>query len=211
MNDMTTIYLVRHGQSYSNAHIERPHEVGGAPLTEDGIWQARELAKQLKNVQIDMIFSSDLTRAVQTAQILAEEQHLEVHTSEALRERNYGSPLDGGTHPEAFKELNNVLDTDGTFTEEEKLRYKQNDMMESGEEVMNRFTRFLIPILEKNDGKTIVCVAHGNLMRTFLTYIQYVKHHEIPTGSVDNTGYIKLSYQNGCFAIKELHRINLHQ
>jgi broad specificity phosphatase PhoE len=209
MNDMTTIYLVRHGQSYNNAHIDRPYEQGGSSLTEKGMQEAQDLAEDLKKIHIDYIFSSDLTRAIQTAQIIAEAHHIQIQTSQALRERSYGSLLDGGTHPEAFKKLNEILDTDGIFTEEEKLTYKQNDMMESGEEMMKRFSHFLIPILEKSEGKTIVCVVHGNIMRTFLAYIEYVKHHEIPVGSVKNTGYVKLIYDGYRFHVQELSNIRI--
>ena len=64
-----------------------------SPLTAQGITQAKELAKKLKNVKFDLIFSSDLLRAKRTAEIIALEHKLFVQTSKLLRERDFGINL----------------------------------------------------------------------------------------------------------------------
>jgi broad specificity phosphatase PhoE len=87
---VTTILLARHGESDWNrdarwqGHADRP-------LTERGHTQARELAERLAHVDLDAIYSSDLRRATETAEIVARTKGLEVKTSTALREVDVGS------------------------------------------------------------------------------------------------------------------------
>lgn len=61
------LYLVRHGQSVPNA-TKRHSGWSMMPLTEKGFDDARRAGEKLKNIPFDRIYSSDLTRAVQTAQ-----------------------------------------------------------------------------------------------------------------------------------------------
>jgi phosphoserine phosphatase len=87
---VTTILLARHGESDWNrdarwqGHADRP-------LTERGRTQARKLAERLAEVDLDAIYSSDLRRATETAEIVARTKRLEVETSTALREVDVGS------------------------------------------------------------------------------------------------------------------------
>jgi broad specificity phosphatase PhoE len=87
---VTTILLARHGESDWNrdarwqGHADRP-------LTEQGRAQARKLAERLARVDLDAIYSSDLRRATETAEIVARTKGLEVETSTALREVDVGS------------------------------------------------------------------------------------------------------------------------
>ncbi|MBQ9227297.1 MAG: histidine phosphatase family protein [Eubacterium sp.] len=83
-----TIYLVRHG---ADDNTKR----GGwsnHPLTEEGLKQSEELARKLKdcNCNADIIYSSDLLRAKQTTEILAQHLNLEVEYDAELREVDNG-------------------------------------------------------------------------------------------------------------------------
>jgi broad specificity phosphatase PhoE len=89
-----TLYLARHGESYSNfknVFIGRSEDPA---LTEKGISQAQSLADSLKGKHIAAIFSSTLLRTRQTAQILADKLCLPISFSEDLIEVNLGL-LDG--------------------------------------------------------------------------------------------------------------------
>lgn len=99
----TTLYLVRHGQSAGNAE----GRFGGhsaTPLSELGLHQARLTAKALVKERITAIYSSDLKRAMQTAQALATVTGLPVNGTRVFRERNVGV-LEGLTFDEAEKEF----------------------------------------------------------------------------------------------------------
>lgn len=66
---MKDLYITRHGQTEWN--IERRLQGrSNSPLTEKGIWDAKQLAKRLREIPIDRVYTSDLLRAIQTADIL---------------------------------------------------------------------------------------------------------------------------------------------
>ncbi|HEX7957276.1 MAG TPA: histidine phosphatase family protein [Pyrinomonadaceae bacterium] len=96
---MTRILLVRHGQSQGNAE----RRFGGhtpTPLSALGHRQAEATARALAREGVTAVYSSDLLRAVQTAEPLARAAGLEVRRTAALRERSVGV-MEGLTFEEA--------------------------------------------------------------------------------------------------------------
>jgi len=97
--ETTRILLVRHGQSQGNAE----RRFGGhspTPLSELGLRQAEATARALTVENLTAIYSSDLLRAVQTAEPLARETKLEIKRTGALRERSIGR-MEGLTFEDA--------------------------------------------------------------------------------------------------------------
>lgn len=86
---MTTLYLVRHGETPWNVEGRYQGQLD-PPLTERGQQQAHATAVKLATEGISAIYSSDLARAAQTAQALAEVTGLSITTDERLREINQG-------------------------------------------------------------------------------------------------------------------------
>lgn len=82
---MTELWLVRHGQTDWNLE-GRYQGHADIPLNATGMEQAYILAEKLDHQPFDAIFCSDLQRAKQTAQVLAEKTGLEVHVDARLRE-----------------------------------------------------------------------------------------------------------------------------
>lgn len=86
------IFLVRHGEVEGNSG---PHPTfsgwNDVPLTARGELQARAVAACLQNEELHAIHSSDLSRARETAQCIAEPHKLEVETSASWRETDYGA------------------------------------------------------------------------------------------------------------------------
>lgn len=99
MPQPTRLYLIRHGQSAGNAE-GRFGGHGPTPLSELGVQQAEKTAKVLAKEGISVIYSSDLIRAVQTAEPLAKLLGLKINASEAFRERHVGV-LEGLTFDES--------------------------------------------------------------------------------------------------------------
>lgn len=86
---MIKLLLVRHGQTDWN--VARRHQGQmDVPLNAEGVRQAQELAVRLRQDCFDAIYSSDLQRALQTAQILAQGRTLQVITDARLREVSVG-------------------------------------------------------------------------------------------------------------------------
>ena len=87
---MTTLYLVRHGETVDNANQIMQGQTQGE-LNENGIRQALEVSEAWKDRPIDVVIASDLKRSIDTARIIAEPHGLEVITTPLLRERDWGS------------------------------------------------------------------------------------------------------------------------
>lgn len=99
----TRLYLIRHGQSAGNAE-GRFGGHGPTPLSDLGREQAEKTAQMLAREGIEAIYSSDLVRAVQTAEPLATLLDLPIHQSAAFRERHVGV-LQGLTFDESKQQF----------------------------------------------------------------------------------------------------------
>ena len=105
MAQPTRLYLVRHGQSAGNAE-GRFGGHGPTPLSELGKKQAELTAKALAKEGVTAIYSSDLHRAVQSAEPLAKILKIDIRTSDAFRERHVGV-LEGLTFDESRSQYPN--------------------------------------------------------------------------------------------------------
>lgn len=87
-----TVYLIRHGVTRWNldSRIQGREDV---PLSEEGVRQAERCATELAGrcADIDVVYSSPLSRALDTARIIAEAVGAEVRVDERLIERDFGS------------------------------------------------------------------------------------------------------------------------
>lgn len=86
---MTTLYLVRHGETVDNAAQILQGQLPGK-LNDRGIEQAEEASRKLSDVHIDAFVASDLQRSIHTAEIIAAPHHKLVTTTPLLRERDWG-------------------------------------------------------------------------------------------------------------------------
>ena len=86
---LKTLLLVRHGTTeWVDNNIL--HGITDIPLNENGLRQAREVAEALKNVPASHLYSSSLTRCMQTAQAIAAKVHLEPVPMDGLKEMDFG-------------------------------------------------------------------------------------------------------------------------
>jgi 2,3-bisphosphoglycerate-dependent phosphoglycerate mutase len=158
---ITKLFLVRHGQSAGNAE-GRFGGHGPTPLSELGRFQAEVTAEALAKEGIDAIFSSDLDRAVQTAQPLAQKLDLPVYSTKAFRERHVGV-LEGLTfdesktnHPQDYYALVS-RDVHHVITDGESYRH-----------LLKRATTELWEILRNHQGQRIAIFSHTGAI-CFLT------------------------------------------
>lgn len=105
---MKTIYFIRHGESEANAAGLLAGSSSDTPLTQKGLEQARLAGEELKTKQVDLIVSSPLARAYETAKIIAQEIGFTKHiaTSNFLLERDFGTASGEPKH-RAFELLDN--------------------------------------------------------------------------------------------------------
>jgi broad specificity phosphatase PhoE len=198
--ELCTIYLVRHGRTdWNDKKLIQGHT--DIPLNSEGQVTSRELASELRDVKFDRVYSSDLLRAKQTAEIIALEHQLEVVTTQALRERNFGN-IEGESHS-VFPAMNRILDS---LDDETRYSYKfdSNTEMESDAEIMSRFLVFLRAGAIANLGKTILMATHGGVIRAFLIKLGFFSYAQSEEKfDINNLAYIKLESDGVDFFIKE--------
>lgn len=199
MDKPCTFYIVRHGQTQWNVE-GRLQGQSDTLLTDVGIQQAQETGNLLSNTQFDAIFSSDLLRAKQTAEIVALERKLAITTTELLREKKFG-PFEGKPYA-AMKEFDDILEK---LTEEEQFLYKVHSEVESDEELMARFIPFLREIAIGYSGKNVLIVTHGSVMRTFLIHIGFATYTSLAHGKskIGNGAYAMVNSDGSNFEVVE--------
>ena len=155
---MTTIYLVRHGETVDNARQIMQGQTQGE-LNEKGREQARQVAERLALEAIDAVVASDLHRAIQTAEIIAAPHGLPVVTTPLLRERDWGS-FTGCYIPD--------------------LRGKiWPDDIESEDALLQRALAFLQKMTATYEGKRVVAVGHGIINKAILAVYAHCTMSEV--------------------------------
>lgn len=160
--NITTILLIRHGETAWNA-VRRLQGHIDIPLNAEGERQAGALAQALAAEPIDAIVSSDLARARQTAQAVADQfDGLTVATDPLLRERCYGV-FEGMLYSEVEREY----PADFVLWQARDI----DAVMPPGERVAESFRQFYARSISairdwvgRYPGKTIVIVAHGGVL-----------------------------------------------
>lgn len=201
-----TLYIARHGETEWNVKgIFQGHTDIG--LSANGINQAKSLCEVLKPIKIDAIYSSDLSRAKQTAEIVNIERGLAIQTSRLLRERSVGS-WEGKATDEVLKAIKAGLQnlTDKTFESAQKFKLAED--VESDREIITRFITILREISTAHPQKTVLVLSHGGMMRALLKHLAYRRNGEIVEGKFGNCGYMKLISDGIDFEVKELRGFN---
>jgi probable phosphoglycerate mutase len=154
---VTRICFVRHGETDWNVE-KRIQGHTDIPLNALGRAQALAMAFNAAHVNFSALYSSDLTRAVDTAKALAQREALEIRLLPQLRERNYGifqgiTAAEGAQrHPEAYRLY--------------AARDPQYDF-ETGESILAFAARVAEAVdwmVRHHAGQTIAAVTHGGVL-----------------------------------------------
>ena len=155
---MSRLLLVRHGNTELNsAQIFVGHT--DVELSAVGYSQVERLRDRLSAEKIDIIYSSDLRRALVTAETIASRHQLAVIACPELREINYGN-LDGLT----FEEIRRLYPEVAQLCADWSLQLKFPDG-ESVDELKQRVSRFLDRLKQHTPQQTVLIVAHGGPLR----------------------------------------------
>jgi len=152
----TTILLARHGETDWNA-VGRWQGHTDRALTERGRRQAVELAERLANANIDAVYSSDLLRAVETAEPVAKRLGLPLQTLPELREVDVGTWA-GLTRDEVAERF-----PDGFRRWSEWQTGWENG--ETYDEMGKRVVGAILKLADEHQGGRILVVSHGGSIR----------------------------------------------
>ena len=169
---MTTIYLVRHGETFDNvAKIMQGQRHG--ELTPAGIAQIEELAVSLSDIHFDAIISSDLKRAFDSSKILASHFQLPIQTTTLLRERDWG-------------------DFTGRYIPDLK-GLSMPDNVETMYDLLQRAEGFMDWIYTNLKDKTILAVGHGVINKAIQAVFFHKMTRDIP--KMTNAEYRILKFE----------------
>ncbi|MGC8669095.1 MAG: 2,3-bisphosphoglycerate-dependent phosphoglycerate mutase [Chthonomonadales bacterium] len=181
---MGKLILLRHGQSTWNLENRFTGWID-VPLTEQGRKEAEEAGKLLRDIPIDVAFTSVLVRAIDTLKIAlkaAGQENVPIYYDKAINERMYGD-LQGLNKAETAKK----------FGEEQvKLWRRSYDVAPPNGESLKDTAARAIPYFkevilpEVMAGKTVLVSAHGNSLRAIVMYLDNLTKEQVLELNIPN-------------------------
>ena len=206
---MKNILLIRHGQSEWNK-LNLFTGFKNVELSEQGIEEANKAGQNFKklNLKFDLVFTSELKRAQDTAKIILENldqlddlnSKSKIIESFNLNERDYGD-LTGLDKKETAEK----------FGDEQvhKWRRGYSDQPPNGEsleDVVNRvktyFDSDILPSINNSENNNILIAAHGNSLRALLIVMKIYSSNDINSVELSTGIPIHIHFENNLFSIK---------
>ena len=183
---MKQVVLIRHGESQWNLENRFTGWVD-VPLSPRGEQEARESGEKLRAFRFDHAFTSVLTRAIKTLEIVLDvigQSGMSVDQHQALNERMYGD-LQGLNKAETAKQYGEA---------QVKLWRRSYDVRPPGGESLQDTADRVLPYYREHiwprlaKGETLLVVAHGNSLRALVMHLDQLSREEvlelnIPTGA----------------------------
>lgn len=191
---MTSIYLVRHGQTaWNREEIFRGRT--DVPLDETGLKQAELVGAYFKEIKIHSIYSSPLSRAWQTAERIARVHHLKVQALEGIIDMSFGN-WEGRAHQE-------IMETDPeTYRQwREEPQFARLPGGETLEDVRRRAMASLEMVIEKHPEETLILVSHRVVNKVLLCGILGIDNAHFWQIAQDTTAINLIRYRKGKYVL----------
>ena len=195
------LYIVRHGETEWNV-IKRFQGQLNTPLTEKGIEKLKETGKELEDVTFEEVYTSELERTVNSAEIILNENRgyknnkLKLKKLAELNEVHFGV-WQGLKYEEVFlkypEEANNYFYNVKNYKAE-------NVEAENLKDALERFLRGINKILDSHKSGNILIVTHGTVFEMFINYVGNSSIFDIDERALMGNGDYKIfSYEDGKF------------
>ena len=199
--EILKLYIVRHGETEWNV-IKRFQGQLNTPLTEKGMEKLRETGKNLENVLFEEVYTSELERTVNSAEIILNENRgyknkkMELKKLAELNEVYFGV-WQGLKYEEVFlkypEEANNYFYNVKNYKAE-------NVEAEKLEDALERFLKGINKILNRHKSGNILVVTHGTVFEMFINYVENNSIFDIDERTLMGNGDYKIfSYKDGKF------------
>jgi broad specificity phosphatase PhoE len=190
--EASALWLVRHGEStWNELGLAQGHR-DDAELTARGVEQAAAVAERFRGLAVSALYSSDLRRAMQTANAFSKVLGLPVITDARLRERNMGviegGPLAAATPDKTGLDAGLVADPDTS-----------PDGGESVRELYQRAAAFCDDLVDQpgTQAADVVVVAHGGTLRVLRAYLAGVPVEQMSWEPLANGSVLRI----GAYAV----------
>jgi broad specificity phosphatase PhoE len=190
------LFLVRHGETDYNAKgILQGYSP--VPLSTRGCQQAALVAERLASIHTQVLYSSDIQRAQETAAIIGQRLRLAVQPCEGLREWHVGA----WTHKpaEAYAAHLEALGA-----------HPVTYVPEGGEsqvQTQERMVTQMQQLLEQHAGETIICVSHGKAIDLLTRHILGLDVMQPPAYRIANTSVNIFNVQDGIWEVVTLNEV----
>jgi broad specificity phosphatase PhoE len=183
-------YIFRHGETDWNKERRCQGHTNTA-LNENGLLQAMDLANKMRSIQLDVIISSDLERALVTGQTVANLNKVPFIVDVRLREMSYGL-AEGMLFEEAIKSFGAELwkNLQSFKAENDHIGFPGG---ETRKQSRDRFLKVLQDIIENTNHKNIGISTHGGAIRNIL---HSFLPEDLPILSIPNCVLYKLVYDH---------------
>ncbi|NEU31863.1 histidine phosphatase family protein [bacterium LRH843] len=155
------VYLIRHGESMGN-QTGKIQGIMDFALSEFGREQVQLLASYFERVQLDYVYSSDLSRAYETAQAIGQAKKLSVHAWDQIREVNLG-PFQGLSRAEIYERF--------PITKEKSILTSGLEGTETIEQLTARCKHVKKQLQLAHNKDHVAIVSHGGFISIFLMYL----------------------------------------
>lgn len=155
------LFIVRHGSTEWNK-LNKIQGCLDIPLDDEGIKQGYLLANKLKNYNIEHIYSSDLSRAKNSAEIISESLNLKFTIDSRLREMNFGE-----WQGLSFDQIS-ILDRiklNEWRNQPSKVKFENGECID---DVKKRSLDFFEEIYKKNEHSNVLVVTHGTFIKILI-------------------------------------------
>jgi 2,3-bisphosphoglycerate-dependent phosphoglycerate mutase len=195
MREPTRIIAVRHGQTAWNVdtRVQGQLDIG---LNDEGRWQAERVAAALEGEALHAIYSSDLSRARDTAQPLAQRAGVAVQLDTGLRERGFGA-FEGKT----FAQVEAEQPEGARRWRERDLHFRPGGHGESLTVLYARVVSTVSRLARTHPGQQIVVFAHGGVMDMLYRAASQIPLEAPRTWQLQNTAINRVLYNGEGFSL----------
>lgn len=175
----TTVLLIRHGETEWNT-LGKFQGCTDIALSDEGVKQAKLLKDRIQG-KFDYIYTSPLSRALETAKILVDGIDKKVIIEPEIREINFGA-WEGLTIKEISTKHPEIFNAWRTDRFESFILGGDNSIKNAA----NRAKKCIIDIVSKHKGEKIVIVAHGGIIKAGLIGVfewDMTMYHKIALGN----------------------------
>lgn len=193
-------YIFRHGQTDYNVE-KRVQSFLDIPLNAQGVAQAKELAKNLADIQFDCIYSSPLSRSLKTAEIVVNNRPIKIITNPGLMERNFGI-LCGKIMNMTDAAADTVIDLSKDKVDMPAALLFSDDYTppngESDKMFIKRTCDTMVEIAKSTNANTIGISTHGGVIGALVRVFTNFDFCGVP-----NAEYLKMQWDGKNFSLPE--------
>ncbi len=193
---MGNIYIVRHGVTNYNQENRFQGQLD-IPLNDEGLAQVAKLGNYFQKRPVDVIYSSDLKRAYQTAEAIARAKDLQIRILPGLREVNVGK-LEGMTWAEVKENYPNWV------------KSGHNHGYPGGEtrlDIENRVKNTWEYIAKRHSNENVVLVSHGGIIKSLICLLLGINNENRSRFVIDNSSVTRIIYNDSGYKVKSLNSL----